>query len=89
MGMKIQVTSIIMQTTRKTTILSGKCKSLNSNGSKAKPFKELAYMGVSHFKNLYKDPNRINIAEIVKITSLFPSFVEEENELLIKCPWKN
>jgi hypothetical protein len=39
-------------------------------------------MGVTHFQSIYKEPNRQNIAEILKISSFYPSFViEEENQL--------
>ena len=41
----------------------------------AKPFKDLTNMGVTHFKGLYKGLDRINIAELVKFTSFFFSFV--------------
>jgi len=55
------------------------------DGSIATSFKEIADMGVAHFKGLYKEPKRVNIAEILKITSYFPSFVgEEENDIMIE-----
>jgi hypothetical protein len=57
----------------------------NKNGDHSKPrsFKDITGLGVSHFKALYSKWNKVKIVEIVKITSSFPNFIdEEENELL-------
>jgi hypothetical protein len=47
--------------------------------------RRLVEMRVSHFQSLYKELVRENIAEILKLTSFFPSFVSDEaNALLIE-----
>jgi hypothetical protein len=57
----------------------------NSDECKAKPFKDITYMGVLCFKSLYKESSRINIIKIVKITYFSPCFEgHEENALMIE-----
>jgi len=41
-------------------------------------FEGLAEFGVNHFQNIYKDLGSMNIGEILKLTTYFPSFVNEE-----------
>jgi len=42
-------------------------------------------MRISHFKGLIKEHDRVNVVEIVKITSFFSSFVgEEANKILVE-----
>jgi hypothetical protein len=60
-------------------------KFTNLNGSMARPFKDIAHLGVCHFQNIYKEEKQLTIVEVVRMTSLFPSFVnEEENHMLLK-----
>lgn len=56
------------------------------NGSKSSSFMELVYkLNVTYFKGSYKEPNRINIPEIMNNVSFFTSFLrDEENELLVE-----
>ena len=44
-------------------------------------FDGMASSGVEHFKNIFKAPVRASIAEVNRIAQLFPSFVEEEDNL--------
>eukprot|EP01018_Ginkgo_biloba_P028285 Gb_00400 [translate_table: standard] len=54
-------------------------------GETVRSFPDLAPMGVNHFKSIYKELERANIAEILKLTSFFPSFLsEEDNELMME-----
>jgi hypothetical protein len=41
-------------------------------------YKDIANEGMRHFKELYKEPPRVNIAEFVAITSCLPCFVNHE-----------
>jgi hypothetical protein len=41
-------------------------------------FRNIVDLGVSHFKGLYKELERVNINEIVNIASFFPSYVGED-----------
>eukprot|EP01018_Ginkgo_biloba_P022058 Gb_03022 [translate_table: standard] len=48
-------------------------------------FEDLARAGVSHFGKIFKAEERVSIAEVVRLTSFFPSFVNEaENLSLLK-----
>jgi DNA-binding PadR family transcriptional regulator len=47
----------------------------NDKGVKVRKFYELTDMGVSYFEHIFKESNRANTAEIVKITSYFPRLV--------------
>eukprot|EP01018_Ginkgo_biloba_P002192 Gb_33330 [translate_table: standard] len=51
------------------------------NGTVATGFDELSQLGVDHFKVLYKEENKTTIAEVVKMSSFFPSFVGEEDNV--------
>ena len=46
-------------------------------------FDEKARLGVSHFKNLFKDPPQVNIVEVIRVAQLFPSFVDAEHKLML------
>ena len=48
------------------------------DGQMVNTFEGLASMGITHFKNLFKEKAGSSITEIVKVVGLFPSFVEEE-----------
>lgn len=50
----------------------------DDRGVKASDFDGISSLGVNHFKKLFSNPPGTSIAEIVKIASLFPSFVDEE-----------
>jgi len=39
------------------------------DGREIKIFKERAYLGVAHFKSLYKETTKENIVEIIKLAS--------------------
>lgn len=39
---------------------------------------ELVDLGIRHFQNIYKEHNRVNIAQILKMASFFPSFVSKK-----------
>jgi hypothetical protein len=48
-------------------------------------FHDLENMGVHHFKEIFKEPDRENLGEILKVVSYFPIFVnEEENNILYR-----
>jgi hypothetical protein len=48
-------------------------------------FPELASLGVSHFQTIYKESDRENIVDILKLTSNFPRFVlEEDNNMMVE-----
>jgi hypothetical protein len=42
-------------------------------------FKKIEDLGVSHFRAIYKELDRANIAENLKLSSYFPSFVSYED----------
>jgi hypothetical protein len=48
------------------------------DGKKAKTFQEIINMGVSFYKFIYSKSNRVNMAEILKISSFFPRLVTKE-----------
>jgi len=73
--MKTQSTSTIVPILERTSILYGKWR---EDGSKSQKFNDIAALGVSHFERLYKEQDKDNIVEIVKMTSYFPSHVDEE-----------
>jgi hypothetical protein len=41
-------------------------------------FEEMAQQGVSHFKTLFKENQRVSIDAIIQLALFFPRFVEEE-----------
>eukprot|EP01018_Ginkgo_biloba_P004985 Gb_28741 [translate_table: standard] len=51
------------------------------NGTIASGFDKLSQLGVDHLKGLYKEENKTTIAEVIKMTSFFPSFVGEEDNV--------
>ena len=50
----------------------------NMNGVKVSSFKEKAEAGEEFFKNMFKEPTRCNIQEILEVINLFPRMIEEE-----------
>jgi hypothetical protein len=48
------------------------------DGSTLCRFKDIVGLRVSHFKNIYQEMDRANIAEIVKLASYFRRFIEED-----------
>eukprot|EP00253_Pinus_taeda_P019452 PITA_19452 len=57
-----------------------------ANGDKARSFEELASLGNSYFKNLFKQPEEATIAEVIRATQFFPRFIEEEGNDSIMAP---
>jgi hypothetical protein len=54
--------------------------SLNDiDGRTISSFEGLAHLGKRHFHNLFKEYERVNIANIVRMSLYFPSFVNEED----------
>ena len=51
----------------------------NREGRKVRIFQGLAYLGVAHIEHIYKDPNRENISEILKVVSYFPRLLEDKD----------
>lgn len=43
----------------------------NAAGDRVKSFQEISQMGRAHFQSLFKDPESVNIAEILKICLSF------------------
>ena len=55
----------------------------NDRGITVTDFDGISSIGVNHFKRIFSNPRGTSIAEVVKIASLFPSFVDDvENENL-------
>lgn len=52
------------------------------NGSGTRTFREIANIWISHFKRLYHEHEKLNMAEIIKVNSLFSIFVEETKSLV-------
>ena len=52
---------------------------LDEHGHTHTTFEGMAKTGVEHFKNLFKAPSQASIAEVTRISQLFPRFVEEED----------
>eukprot|EP00253_Pinus_taeda_P026707 PITA_26707 len=48
-------------------------------GGFADSFNKLSHLGTSHFRNLYKSPPDVNLADIINVASHFPRFVNEED----------
>jgi hypothetical protein len=48
------------------------------DGSKAKIFQEIINMGCHFFNFIYSKPKRVNMVEILKISSFFPRIVTKE-----------
>eukprot|EP01018_Ginkgo_biloba_P032610 Gb_14068 [translate_table: standard] len=54
-------------------------------GNKVRGFKDLAAFAVQHFNELFKEPDRINIGEIIKVVTYFPRMVgNEDNAILFR-----
>jgi hypothetical protein len=51
----------------------------NTEGNKVRGFKELADLGIQHFKGIFEEPTSANIGEILRVISLFPRLVNEED----------
>lgn len=43
-------------------------------------------MGRNHFKNLFKEPEGVSIAEVIQVVQIFPQYVEEEENDLLMDP---
>lgn len=50
----------------------------DDRGDRVADFDGISSLGVNHFNNLFSDPSGTSIVEIVKIASLFPSFIDDE-----------
>jgi hypothetical protein len=50
----------------------------NQRGEEITKYNELADLGINHFKTLFKAQEETSIAEIIKVSQLFPIFVEED-----------
>ena len=48
----------------------------NEDGTTASTFEQLTHKGITHFRNLYKDPQHSTLVEVIKVTSIFPKFVD-------------
>jgi len=48
-------------------------------GKQANSFEELSLMGRSHFKNLFKAPSEVSLAEVIQTTQTFSRYVDEED----------
>ena len=57
----------------------------NMNGVKVSSFKEKAEAGEEFFKNMFKEPTRCNIQEILEVINLFPRMIEEEMNIHLKA----
>lgn len=55
------------------------------NGELADNFQKLSRFGTTHFQNLFRAPQEVNLADIIQVASLFLRYVgeEEENELIV------
>lgn len=51
----------------------------NPEGERVSSFKNLADLGVNHFKSLFCAPGGATLAEITQLARVFPRFVEENN----------
>eukprot|EP00253_Pinus_taeda_P003005 PITA_03005 len=53
------------------------------NGESADNFQKLSRLGTSHFRNLFRAPQDVNLANIIQVVGLFPRYVgaKEANEL--------
>ena len=48
------------------------------NGDMASSFEDLASLGITYFKDLFKAPAEASIAEVIRVAQLFPRYIEEE-----------
>ena len=51
----------------------------NENNEVITSFEGLASLGTSHFKALYKENNRTNLAEIIRLSQFFLGFITPED----------
>jgi len=52
------------------------------DGGIANTFIQLSHLDNSHFQHVYKEPAAANLAEIIRLTGNFPSFVDFSSEEL-------
>eukprot|EP01018_Ginkgo_biloba_P002298 Gb_28324 [translate_table: standard] len=48
-------------------------------GNKVRGFQDLAAFGVQHFSDIFKEPDRSNIGEIIKVATYFPRMVSDKD----------
>jgi hypothetical protein len=81
-GQKFNFFASIMPVTGKMSTQFGRLRSTNEVVTS---FEDITKIGREHFGEIYKKDKRVNIAEIVQMTSHFMSFVlEEDNERLME-----
>jgi len=56
------------------------------NDEIARSFEDLASEGVNYFKNLFKAPDEVSIAEVIRAAQIFPRFIEEEDNDSLMVP---
>lgn len=44
-------------------------------------FEDLVRVTIDHFVNIYKEEERVSIVVVVKMTSFFPSFVNQDENV--------
>jgi hypothetical protein len=49
------------------------------DGTNDATFKYIDHLGVTHFEDIYKEGDKTNIPKVVKMTSFFPRFMEDED----------
>jgi len=59
-------------------------KKYKGDGSWATNFKDMAFERVEHFSSLLKENTFVAIAEVIKLSNTFLSFVNEDNQALTK-----
>jgi hypothetical protein len=58
---------------------------MDSVGREVTSFEGLAHLGRRHFQELFREDNRVNIVDVVRMAQFFPRFVnEEENRALME-----
>jgi len=55
-------------------------------GAMVDSFKKLSHIGSTHFKNLYKSPPGLNLADIINVADHFPRFVNEDEANALSLP---
>jgi hypothetical protein len=58
----------------------------NVEGIKVKSFQEIFEVGTTHFQSLFMEPEGENIAEIIRISSYLPKFVEDNQNVHLMVP---
>eukprot|EP00253_Pinus_taeda_P018044 PITA_18044 len=56
------------------------------NGESANNFQKLSRLGTSHFRNLFRAPQEVNLADIIHVAGLFPRYVGEEEANKLNVP---